>query len=496
MHPSPQQCNLSLGLASTLASMAEACLTMRDLKLIHARAICTGLHHHPIVLAKMLRFTAVSPSGDLPYAHRLFSHMLQPNTFFYNTLIRGYSKSSTPSQSVHLFNQMRGNCVDPDGFTFTFLLKARSRMRFESPLIMASDEVHGAALKFGFCSHLFVQNALIHLYAVRGVPVAAWRVFDETVDADVVSWSGLVVAHVKAGELELARQVFDEMPERDVVSWTVMVSGYSQAKCSREALELFWEMREAGVRPDEVTMVSVISACSSLGDVETGSGIHRYIDENGFGWMVSLCNALIDMYAKCGCMDRAWQVFNDMSWKSLITWNSMISACANHGIAEDAFGLFSGMLNSGVRPDGVTFLALLTAYTHKGWVDEGYRLFESMQEEYGIEAGVEHYGCMVDMLGRAGRLEEAYKLITSMPIQSNDKVWGALLAACRIYGDVDLGERVVKKLLELKPDEGGYYILLCDIYVAAGRRVEATEMRRMMEANGARKTPGSSWVGA
>ena len=173
----------------------------------------------------------------------------------------------------------------------------------------------------------------------------------------------------------------------------------------------------------------------------------------------------------------------------------MITACANHGNAEDAFKLFKWMTSSSVRPDGVTLLALLVAYTHKGLIDEGIRLFESMPSRYGIEASIEHYGCIVGMLGRAGRLEEAYKLLTNMPIPSNDVIWGALLAACRIYGDVDMGERVIKKLLELNPDEGGYYILLRDIYVAAGRTVEANEMRQAMLASGAGKNPGCSWVG-
>ncbi|XP_024928628.3 pentatricopeptide repeat-containing protein At5g56310-like isoform X1 [Ziziphus jujuba] len=494
--PNQKLCLQSLNLADTLATMAQSCSSMRHLKQIHAHAILTNLHHHRIVLAKIFRFAAVSPSGDLHYAYRLFSQMPNPNTFFYNTLIRGYSKSFSPSYSVHLFNQMRLNSVDPDEFTLTFLLKSRSRMKIDLPLVMESDEIHGVVLKFGFCSHLFVNNALIHLYAARGVPSAARRVFAETVDVDVVSWSGLVVAHVRAGELEYAQHVFDRMPERDVVSWTAMISGYSKAKRSREALDLFWDMRDAGVRPDEVTMVGVITACTNLGDLETGTEIHRYIEDNGCGWMVSLCNALIDLYAKCGYMDGAWQVFRNMNRKSLITWNSIISACANHGNADDAFSLYESMVNSGIQPDGITFLALLVAYTHKGLVDEGYRLFESMQKDYGIEASIEHYGCMVDMLGKAGRLEEAYQLITSMPIPSNDAVWGALLAACRTHGNVDMAERVVKRLLELKPDEGGYYILLRDIYVAAGRTEEANEMRHAMMINGARKNPGCSWMGA
>ena len=461
MHPpNNQQCKPILSLASTLISMAEACNSMSRLKQIHAHSLLTGLHDHSIILAKMLRFAAVSPSGDLAYAQRLFDQLPHPNTFFYNTLIRGYAKSSIPSYSLHLVNQMRQNCVDPDEFTFNFLIKARSRVRVNInrnlPLVVECDEIHGAVLKLGFSSHLFVRNALIHLYAARGNPVVAWRVFDETVGVDVVSWSGLVLAHVRAGELERARWVFDQMPERDVVSWTTMVSAYSQAKYSREALELYVTMLDKGVRPDEVTLVSVISACTNLGDLQMGYSVHSYIDENGFRWMVSLCNALIDMYAKCGCMDRAWQVFNSMSRKSLVTWNSMISACANNRNPEDAFGLFSRMFNYGVAPDGVTFLAVLTAYAHVGLVDEGYRLFESMQRDHGIEARIEHYGCVVNMLGQAGWLEEAFELITSMPLPSNDVVWGVLLAACRKHGDVYMGERVVKKLLELKPD-GGYY---------------------------------------
>lgn len=164
------------------------------------------------------------------------------------------------------------NCVSADEFTLNFLLKARSRMKINIPL----DEIHGTVLKFGFCSHLFVCNALIHLYAARGISGEARRVFAEMVVVDVISWSGLVVAHVRAGELENARCVFDDMPERDVVTWTAMISGYSQAKCSREALDLFWEMIDARVVPDEVTMLSVVSTCANLGDLETGIATHQY----------------------------------------------------------------------------------------------------------------------------------------------------------------------------------------------------------------------------
>ncbi|XP_057436041.1 pentatricopeptide repeat-containing protein At1g74630-like [Lotus japonicus] len=477
-----------------LADMAERCTSMRHLKLLHAHAFRTCLHHHAVVLGKLLRFAAVSPFGDLHYAHRMFEQITHPTAFFYNTLIRAHSHSTSPSLSTFLFNRMRQDGVAPDEYSFAFLLKSRAAT---TPLV---HDPHGAVLKFGFCRHLHVQNALIHLYAVGGMAVLARRVFEDAlkvgVEVDVVSWSGLLVAHVRAGELEIARRVFDEMPERDVVSWTSMLSGYAQAKRPQEALELFREMRGAGVWPDEVTMVSVISACAELGDGETGRMVHRFVEENGFGWMTAICNALIDMYGKSGCLEQAWQVFHGMSRKSLITWNSMMMVCANHGYADDALRLFDWMIGSGVLPDWVTMLALLVAHAHKGLVDEGIKLFESMKRDYQVEPRIEHYGAVVDMLGRSGRLQEAYDLLTNMPIPSNDIIWGALLGACRIHGDVDMGERVIKKLLELKPDEGGYYILLRDIYVAAGRTVEAEEMRQAMLARGARKTPGCSWVEA
>ncbi|XP_058096368.1 pentatricopeptide repeat-containing protein At5g56310-like [Magnolia sinica] len=485
----------SSGTSLLLISLSQSCTSMRQLKRIHARLIRNNLNLNNLILAKMLRFTAVSPSGDLHYARLLFHHMLQThqrNTFFYNTIIRGHAKSHTPSQSITFFKEMRRNSVAPDEFTFTFLLKAAA-----SPQMMpfCGEEIHAQVLKFGYPSHTFVQNTLIHLYAAKGAPDASCQVFDETPTPDVVSWSGLVVAHVKARQLDKARHLFEDMPEKDVVSWTAMLSGYAQAGRPRQALELFQEMQAEGVSPDEVTMVGLISACTSLGDLEAGLRMHSYVEESGFGWMVSLCNALIDMYSKCGCLEKARGVFEKMERKSLITWNSMITACAIHGTVEEAIGLFERMEEAGSRPDSVTFLAVISACAHKGWVKEGHRLFESMRRDYGIEAGIEHYGCMVDMLGRAGELEEAYCLIMEMPIQSNDAVWGALLGACRIHGDVDMGERVIKKLLQLKPDEGGYYILLCNIYLAAGQQVEAIKMRRMMKERGAKKTPGCSRLG-
>nr|XP_029121026.1 pentatricopeptide repeat-containing protein At5g56310-like [Elaeis guineensis] len=232
-----------------------------------------------------------------------------------------------------------------------------------------------------------------------------------------------------------------------------MISGYTQARRPRDALELF---RTMPVALDKVTMIGVISACAALEDLETGERVHCYIEEHGFWWMVSLRNVLVDMYSKCGCLHKAHQLFDETTTKSLISWNSMISAYAAHGDANSATTLFNQMVEcgEGVRPDGATVLSMLSACARKGQVQEGRRVFEALRRgDYaGVETGVEHYGCMVDLLGGAGLLEEAYRLIETMPIPSNDMVWGALLGACRIHGDVEMGERAVKKLLELKPN--------------------------------------------
>lgn len=475
------------------ATMSKICRRMRDLKPIHARLIRLNPPRASLLAAKLLRFAAVSPAGDLHYARRLFSLLPRLNTFFYNTLIRGHAKSAAAAaHALLLFNCMRRHPLPPDEFSLTFLLKACSRSGDRH-----GNGVHGLAIKLGFGSFLYVQNATIHFYAMMGFPGYAARVFEEMAIPDVVSWSGLVLAYARVRDVGAVLSLFHAMPEKDVVSWTAVISCCEKEGHPGDALRLYRDMVAAGEVPDEVTLVSVVAACASLGDLEAGLSVHRYAQETGLDWMVSLCNALIDMYSKCGCLGMAWSVFESMERKSLISWNSMISACAVHGLGEEAMGLFTRMIGEGkVVPDGVTFLGLLNACAHKGWVDEGRRLFMEMARDYLIEAGVEHYGCMVDLLGRAGYLEEAYELIVNMPIPSNDVVWGALLGACRIHGNVKMGERVVRKLTELKPCEGGYYVLQSNLYDDAGKRAKAMEIREDMKNQGAKKTLGFSWVGS
>ncbi|KAL6660184.1 hypothetical protein ACP70R_002306 [Stipagrostis hirtigluma subsp. patula] len=492
-----------------LLACSGRCATKRDLRLLHG-ALLRRRHLLPAAdavaaLAKLLRFAAVSPAGDLrhasllltlhlPFITRASSHL----AFFYNTLMRGLAASPSPGAAIELFTAMRRAGAAPDAFTFTFALKSCSRCR--SPERSPSD-LHAQAFKHGCLgsgrARAHVYNALLHAYASRAAVDDTRGVFDEMPLRDVVSFSGLLTAHLKANDLDSARVVFDQMPQRDVVSWTAMISAYARARRPQEALALFDAMPE---QPDEVTMVSVVSACTALGDLATGERLRQYVDSNGFGWMVSLRNALMDMYAKCGCLPEARALFDRMTVRSLASWNTLISAYASHGDVHSTISLFHQMLDdSSVKPDGVTLLAVLTVYAHKGCVEEARTMFNAMQRgTYGrVELTIEHYGCMVDLLGRAGQLEEAYKMIEQMPIPSNDVVWGVLLGACRTHGNISMAEKAVKKLSSLNPQEGGYYILLIDMYTTAGRTEEAMEIRRTMNETRAKKTAGlSSWSAA
>uniref|UniRef100_A0A0D3FEC2 DYW domain-containing protein n=1 Tax=Oryza barthii TaxID=65489 RepID=A0A0D3FEC2_9ORYZ len=400
------------------------------------------------------------------------------------------------ADAVAALAKLRRAGAAPDAFTFTFALKSCSRCVSQRRL---PSDLHAHAIKHGCLgagsSHVHVHNALLHGYSSRAAVGDARRVFDEMPARDVISFSGLLTLHLKANDLDAARVVFDQMPHRDVVSWTAMISAYARARRPREALALFDAMP---VQPDEVTMLSVVSACTALGDLATGERVCQYVDSNGFGWMVSLRNALMDMYAKCGSLTEARNLFDGMTVRSLASWNTLISAYASHGDVESTVALFHRMLADGksVKPDGTTLLAVLTAYAHKGFVEEGRAMFNAiLSGNYGkVDLTIEHYGCMVDLLGRAGQLEEAYKMIEQMPIPSNSVVWGALLGACRTHGDINMAERAVQKLRSLNPEEGGYYILLSDMYAASGRTTEAMEIRRIMNQAGAQKTTGqSSW---
>lgn len=273
-----------------------------------------------------------------------------------------------------------------------------------------------------------------------------------------------------------------------------MIDGYIKGGYHKEALEIFHLMQKENFKPKKFMLSSVLAACANVGALDQGRWIHAYIARNSIPLDAILGTSLVDMYAKCGCLDMAWDVFQKMKEKKIFAWNAMITGLAIHGRADDAIGLFSKVLNIGMKPNEITFLGVLNACAHNGLVDKGLEFFNLMNEVYKIEPKAEHYGCLVDLLGRAGLLKEAEQLVNSMPMKPNAAIWGALLGACRIHGDILLGERVGNILLEMDPQNSGRYVLLSNIYAKAERWDDVGRVRKLMKERGIKTDRGSSMV--
>lgn len=328
--------------------------------------------------------------------------------------------------------------------------------------------------------------------------MCARQVFDEMRQRDVVSWNSILGGYLRCGALDAALGLFRLMEERNVISWNSIITGFVRSGRAKEALGLFHEMQLSGdgiLKPDKVTVASVVAACASLGALDQGKWVHHYLKQNRIELDMVIGTALVDMYGKCGCVERAVEVFDEMPVKDVLAWTAMITTYAIHGFGEEALCLLEDMEMQGVMPNHVTFVGLLCACTHAGLVEEGCRLFDSMRLVYLVEPQSEHYACMVDLLGRAGLFEEVERLIRSIPMEPDVFVWGALLGACRTHRNVNLGERVAKYLIELDPQNHAFYVMLCDIYAEANRYEDVKRVRALMREGGIKKTvPGCSLI--
>jgi pentatricopeptide repeat protein len=483
-----------------LFSLLQNCNTLKKLSQIHAQIVINGFTQKNYILVKLLSFYVAS--GNFKHALGVFKNIENPSATIWNQMVRGHGQSETPRKSIELYNRMVATEAEPDGFTYSFLLSACAR----AGLLREGEQVHGRVLANGYCSNLFVQTNLVNLYAAGGGANGvgyARSVFDEMDERTVVSWNSLLAGYIRCGDIDEARRIFDEMPERNVISWTTMISGCAHNGRCRQALSLFGEMRRAHVELDQVSLVAALSACAEIGNLNLGRWIHGYIEERmsvrNQPLLVSLNNALIHMYASCGVIDEAYKVFSKMPRKNTVSWTSIITGLAKLGRGEEALSVFRSMLGSGVnqvRPDEITFIGVLCACSHAGFVDEGRHLFERMNQTWGISPKIEHYGCMVDLLSRAGFLDEAYRLVETMPIRPNDAVWGALLGGCRIHKNVELASHVTQKLaVELDPGQAaGYLVLLSNVYATAERWKDVVTVRQKMVEMGVKKPPGRSWV--
>jgi pentatricopeptide repeat protein len=284
------------------------------------------------------------------------------------------------------------------------------------------------------------------------------------------------------------------MVKRDVISWNAVIGGYVANNYSKEAFDFFSKMREEGLKPDRITYISILKACSSPAFLQQGKEIHTQAAEAALSSDVSIGNALVNMYAKCGSMEDAQQVLDNMSFRDVISWNAVIGGLAQHGRGQDALGIFEQMEREGVNPDAVTFVNVLSACSHAGLVEEGHKFFYVMSQNYGIVPTNEHYGCMVDLLGRAGHLNEAENLIKDMPLEANATVWGALLGACRVHSDLMRAERAAENYLKIDPENAAVYVTLSQLYAASGLWDSAAKVRKLMDDRGLKKEPGRSWI--
>lgn len=440
----------------------------------------------------------------------------------YNTLIRGFANSENPENSICTYIGLRREInFWPDSFSFAFMLKAAANLR----CLASGFQLHCESIKYGLNTHVFVGTTLTSMYGECGCLEYARMVFDEMSELNVVSWNAILTACFRCDDVKGGEEIFQTMPFRDLTSWNVVLAGYSKASelelaenlfvkmpvkddvswssmivgCAHngffvEAFSYFRGLLRASVRPNEVSLSGVLFACAQSGAFNFGKVLHGYIEKGGFVWISSINNALLDMYAKCGNVGMARLVFNRMTEKTVVSWTSMIAALAMQGLAEEAIQLFCKMENSGVISDEITFLSILYACSHAGLIEKGCEYFSSMRENYGIEPSIEHYGCMVDLYGRAGQLQKAYEFVCEMPTPPNVVIWRTLLGACMMYNNVELAEQIKERLSELDPNSSGDYVLLSNIYAISGRWNDVAVIRKSMIDKRMKKAPGWSII--
>ncbi|KAB2629324.1 pentatricopeptide repeat-containing protein [Pyrus ussuriensis x Pyrus communis] len=444
-------------------ALLQACDAVSKLSQIHAHILKSGLRNNPLVLTKFAStasdLKAIDYASSFLFSGDADTHLY--DSFLFNTVIRAYAQTSHEKhKALCFYNVMVQGSVLPNKFTYPFVLKACAGIGD----LNLGKSVHGPVVKFGFDDDVHVCNTMVHMYCCCG------------------------------GGIEFARKVFDEMPKLDSVSWSAMIGGYVRVGWSTDSVELFREMQMAGVQPDEITMVSVLSACSDLGALELGKWVESYIEKEGIHKSVELCNALIDMFAKCGNVDKALKLFRNMSGRTIVSWTSVIDGLAMHGRGMEAIALFEEMIGTGVAPDDVAFLGLLSACSHSGLVEKGKRYFGSMEEKFQIVPKIEHYGCMVDMFCRAGCVKEASAFIQKMPIEPNPIVMRTLISACRAHGELKLGESITKQLIRSEPMQESNYVLLSNIYAKMNHWDKKTKIREAMDKKGMKKIPGSTMI--
>ncbi|KAL4030477.1 hypothetical protein IC575_008714 [Cucumis melo] len=505
----------------TLLNRIKNCSNINELHVVYASMIKSNAIQDCFLVHQFI--SASFAFNSVHYPVFAFTQMENPNAFVYNAMIKGFVYRGYPFRGLQCYvHMLEGSNVLPNSYTFSSLVKACTFMC----AVELGQMVHCHIWKKGFESHLFVQTALVDFYSKLEKLSEARKVFDEMCERDAFAWTTMVSALARVGDMDTARKLFEEMPERntatwntmidgyarlgnvesaellfnqmptkDIISWTTMITCYSQNKQYQDALAIYSETRLNGIIPDQVTMSTVVSACAHVGALELGKEIHQYVMSQGLNHDVYIGSALVDMYAKCGSLDWSLLIFFKLKDKNLYCWNAVIEGLAVHGYAEKALRMFAIMEREKIMPNGVTFISILSACTHAGLVEEGRSRFLSMTRDYGISPEIRHYGCMVDMLSKAGLLKEALELIKSMEFEPNSIIWGALLNGCKLHGNSVIAKDAVEQLMILEPMNSGHYNLLVSMCAEEKDWMEVAHIRLMMKEQGVeKKYPGSSWI--
>ncbi|KAL6853678.1 hypothetical protein ACP4OV_019707 [Aristida adscensionis] len=409
---------------------------------------------------------AYAALGALPAARQVFDEAPDKNIFVWNALLKALALADHGEEALARLADMGRLGVPVDSYSYAHGLKACiAASASHAPASARVREMHAHAIRRGYGLHTHVATTLLDCYA-------------------------------KLGIVTYAEHVFESMPERNVVSWSAMIGCYAKNERPGDAIELFQEMMasDADLVPNSITIVSVLHACAGVNALGQGKVLHAYILRRGFDLLVSVLNALMAMYMKCGCLEAGRYIFNWIGRRrNVVSWNSLISGYGMHGFGHESVQVFEKMIKEGISPNIITFVSVLGACSHAELVEEGKRLFESMLK-HNVTPRAEHYACMVDLLGRAGRLDEAVELIRGMHIEPSPQVWGSLLGACRIHGHVEYAELACSHLFDLEPRNAGNYVLMADIYARAKLQIQADVLKELLEEHALEKVPGCSWI--
>ncbi|XP_068643601.1 pentatricopeptide repeat-containing protein At4g33990 [Aristolochia californica] len=448
--------------AITVSSVLPICAPLNDLfmgRLIHNYTLKNGFEYDVFVSNALINMYA--KLGCTGEANQVFEDMTCRDLVTWNSMIAAYEQNDDPTTALKFFSGMKECGLQPDVLTL---------------LSLASIAAQRGDTRSGRSCHDFVLKK-------------GW------ITEDMLTGNALVDMYAKLGKVDDAKNVFDGMPVKDVISWNTIITGFAQNGLADEAIKLFHFMAKCdGIMVDQGTIVSILPAFSHVGALQQGMVIHGRTMRIGLIYDVFVGTCLIDMYAKCGRLTEANQLFSEVPRRSPVPWNAIISCNGIHGNGEKVLDMFREMQEEGVKPDHVTFVSLLSACSHAGLIDEGQKYFHDMRRVYSVEPNLKHYACMVDLLGRAGHLDAAYKFITSMPVRPDASVWGALLGACRIQGNVELGDLASANLFAIDSENVGYYVLLSNIYANVGEWNSVDRVRSLAKDKGLKKTPGWSSI--